>query len=178
MRHADDRFTLDLPGLDIGQAFGSDPLAWVRSLGYGNPRRLPGAGICATKSMLFTGAIVVGIDAEGYAGRFCYESDAEALDALMSWDGSGDPPGNWIAFKGQDGDRPGPGSVASEMRGTAPKSGARMPPWKRVECPACGSPAGAPCFKPRLGASAVKARCAPHRARREAAPETTGAAKP
>lgn len=167
MRHANDLFTLDLPGLDSGTEAGYDPLGWLSALGYSNQRLCGDAGVCATESTIFTGALVVGIDSEGYVGRYCYESDAEALAALVQWDGHGDPPGNWIAFKGRDGDRLGPGSVIPVV-GQAEVAKGSKPSWKRIECPACGSPPGVPCFRPRLGEAAQRTRCAPHKARRDA----------
>jgi hypothetical protein len=35
-----------------------------------------------------------------YDGRYCYPSHADALEALRTWNGEGDPPGEWIKHKG------------------------------------------------------------------------------
>jgi hypothetical protein len=40
----------------------------------------------------------------GYKGRYCYPSFAEAKSALLIWDGVGHPPGEWIKYKGEDGE--------------------------------------------------------------------------
>lgn len=50
--------------------------------------------------MLFTTALFVGITQDIYETRFCYETEAEAINALNTWDGYNDPPGNWIKQKG------------------------------------------------------------------------------
>lgn len=57
--------------------------------------------------MMFTGALMVGIDAAGYKRRFCYRTAHEAAEAMLKWDGVGDPPGMWIKEKPSD--RNGPG---------------------------------------------------------------------
>ena len=88
------------------------PLAWVAELGYGAARIAGDAGVCAVRRLMFTGAIYVGITKDTYLGRYCYATVGEALSALQAWDGSGDPPGNWIKFKGASSERLGPGIVA------------------------------------------------------------------
>ncbi len=62
-------------------------------------------GLCGTFRFMFTVAIVIGIDSEGYKGRYCYGSEIEAFHALLTWDGISDPPGNWIKYKGEGGER-------------------------------------------------------------------------
>lgn len=87
-----------------------DPgLAWVEALGYRQPRQIPGVGICAIRPFLFTGGLVVGIDQFGYYGRYCYASLTEAILAIETWSGNGDPPGSWIKFKSTQEERLGPG---------------------------------------------------------------------
>ena len=55
-------------------------------------------GLCR---FVFTTGLVYGIDKTGYTGRFCYESHAEALEALNKWEKTNYPPsGNWIKHKG------------------------------------------------------------------------------
>jgi hypothetical protein len=80
----------------------------IRELGYSDVRHLPSRGWCGVYRFMFTTAIVCGLDQIGYATRFCYHHWLEASEALRSWDGMGDPPGNWI--KEKPGDRHGPGS--------------------------------------------------------------------
>lgn len=80
----------------------------VESLGYQAAREVPGHGICALARMVYTVGLVVGINELGYRGRYCYHSLAEARKALGEWNGRNDPPGNWIKFKGEGGDRPNP----------------------------------------------------------------------
>lgn len=58
--------------------------------------------------MLFTYGLLVGCDESGYRTRFCYEDAREAVHALLTWDGRGDPPGRWIKEKKRGGDRENP----------------------------------------------------------------------
>lgn len=61
--------------------------------------------IYGTNRFLFTHGLMVGLDGWGYEGRYCYSSEVEALHALDKWDGKGDPSGNWIKYKGKNGER-------------------------------------------------------------------------
>ena len=85
--------------------------AMLRS-GYTHCRHLPDGTLIGLKAMWFTCDLFVGLDVAGYARRYCYESQAIALDAFERWVGTGDPPGNWIVVEGElTGDRLGPGAV-------------------------------------------------------------------
>ena len=44
----------------------------------------------------------------GYRTRFCYPTRAQAQEALVAWDGQGDPPGAWIKEKGPGVERSNP----------------------------------------------------------------------
>lgn len=61
----------------------------------------PNRGVCGLSRFLFTVGLVYGIDDIGYKGRYCYHTMAEAKAALLEWDGSGHPPGNWVKHKGR-----------------------------------------------------------------------------
>jgi hypothetical protein len=50
----------------------------------------------------------------GYEYRFCYKNHNEAVKALEVWEGTGDPPGNWIKQKGLGEDRPNPNYETNE----------------------------------------------------------------
>ncbi|MBB3180956.1 hypothetical protein FHW64_005395 [Variovorax sp. Sphag1AA] len=56
--------------------------------------------VCAIKKFNFTTAVVVGLHAQGYERRYCYEHAADARAALAAWDGRGHPGGPWIKCKG------------------------------------------------------------------------------
>ncbi len=56
--------------------------------------------LCGLMKSMFTWALCVGIDAEGYERRYCYEHEADAHAALEAWDGTGHPGGPWIKVKG------------------------------------------------------------------------------
>ena len=73
--------------------------------GYTNLKSLPDKGICGLYRFAFTVGLVIGIDDWGYYGRYCYHTKKEAQDALESWNGVGDPSGEWIKYKGTGGER-------------------------------------------------------------------------
>ena len=83
-------------------------LTTLRAEGYYNIKAVPGNGVCALFKFAFTTGLVIGIDDIGYHGRYCYSNRQDAIDALNSWDGQGDPSGNWIKYKGEGGERSNP----------------------------------------------------------------------
>jgi hypothetical protein len=80
----------------------------LKPAGYYEIREIPGRGICGLQRFIFTTGLVIGMDEIGYQGRYCYSTENEALDAINSWDGTGDPPGLWIKYKGREGERSNP----------------------------------------------------------------------
>ena len=79
-------------------------------LDYFYTRQLDSGVWIGVRKMLVTWALIVGIDAQGnYRSRYCYEQYHDAVEALQTWDGDGDPPGPWL--KQKPGDRLGPGMV-------------------------------------------------------------------
>lgn len=74
-------------------------------------REVPRQGWCGLHEFAFTTGIVTRLDDGGYYGRYCYAEYADAYKALREWDGTGDPPGPWIKYKGYDGERLGPGAT-------------------------------------------------------------------
>lgn len=79
--------------------------------GYEAAKELPDGRVIGLFPFLFTTGLVVDIDERGNynGGRYCYAKRHEALQALMQWDGVGDPPGPWIKHKGGPaGDRSNP----------------------------------------------------------------------
>jgi hypothetical protein len=83
--------------------------------GYCAVRMLPSGVRIGVIPMLYTGALCVGISKFGYERRFCYGDLAEAVLALETWDGKGDPPGAWIKEKPSG--RPGPGLAGLKLDG-------------------------------------------------------------
>lgn len=83
-------------------------------MGYKNLCSKGSAGLCGTRDFLFTSAVVVGLTQVDYRGRYCFETGAEATAALSAWDGTGDPAGAWIKYKGSDGERLGPGCLTKQ----------------------------------------------------------------
>jgi hypothetical protein len=69
--------------------------------GYFNIKQIPNHGSCANLQLLFTTAVVVGLDAIGYDRRYCFHTAIEAIKSLNEWDGTIEHPGgNWIKCKG------------------------------------------------------------------------------
>lgn len=82
-----------------------DPLAKPKlaTLGYYCPKRLDDGRWIAVQPMLFTtGLFVIDADLLSWTTRFCYEKSADAIAAVETWDGQGDPPGPWIKQKPED----------------------------------------------------------------------------
>ena len=69
--------------------------------GYVLPIKLPTGEWAALNQFMFTVGLVVGLDPYGYRCRYCYESGREATQALLLWNGEGDPTGPWIKHKGK-----------------------------------------------------------------------------
>lgn len=59
---------------------------------------------CCIQRMMFTTALIVGLDKFLYKYRYCFHTYDEAVNSLNNWDGVNDPPGNWIKRKGEGGD--------------------------------------------------------------------------
>ena len=87
-------------------------VAKLNAQGYKHVLKLPGGMLAAVHDQLFTTGLVVGLDSFGYQRRYCYEKRQDAVDALMAWDGQGDPPGPWIKEKPSD--RLGPGATGTD----------------------------------------------------------------
>ncbi len=73
--------------------------------GYFPVRKLPTGKWVGCFQMNYTGALIIGLDESGYEKRYCYASIYGAMAAALTWDGLGDPPGNWIKEKGNGVDR-------------------------------------------------------------------------
>lgn len=85
-----------------------DIAAMLRNEGYAYLRLMPDGHIAGVKKYLFTFGICTRLDWSGYADRWCYESQSDAIVALAMWDGIEDPPGPWIKHKGLAADRNNP----------------------------------------------------------------------
>jgi hypothetical protein len=81
---------------------------YLKTEGYYNIKEIPERGICGLRDFIFTCGLVIGMDEGGYFGRYCYRTKQEAIDAIESWDGQGDPPGDWVKYKGNGGERSNP----------------------------------------------------------------------
>jgi hypothetical protein len=82
--------------------------------GYFFPGKLPATGEwIGLRAFMYTVGLCIGLDEWGYRRRFCYPDLASALEALIAWDGEGDPPGPWIKEKGEDGERTNPTRAAT-----------------------------------------------------------------
>lgn len=80
-------------------------MSWRRE-GYFNIRAIQGHGWCGLLRFIYTVGLCVGLANDGtYFGRYCFHEFSDAFRALFWWDGNGDPPGDWVKYKGKDGER-------------------------------------------------------------------------
>lgn len=83
---------------------------YLAGMGFQSLREMPDGRIAGLQRMIFTVGLFVGLSDVLYDQRYCYEYHADALKALETWDGTGDPPGPWIKEKVTE--RLGPGATA------------------------------------------------------------------
>lgn len=72
-------------------------------------REVPSRGVCGIIKYAYTHGVHSQMDGKTYYGRWCYRDLASATSALLLWDGAGDPPGDWLKYKGKDCERHPPG---------------------------------------------------------------------
>ena len=74
--------------------------------GYTSFKVIPNQGLCCLHRYFFTVGILTNLNlTDVYFGRYCYPSPLEAVKAFNTWNGEGDPSGNWVKYKGKDGER-------------------------------------------------------------------------
>jgi hypothetical protein len=73
-----------------------------------DPKKLSTGQWAVIKPFTCTVAILVGLSGWGFEQRFDYETYGEALSALLTWNGRGDPPGAWLAERAGPVHRPNP----------------------------------------------------------------------
>lgn len=83
--------------------------AFLRENGYRQLRVMPNGKIVGLQRQLFTTGLFVGLTKWSYERRYCYEHWQDASNALLLWDGTGDPSGPWIKEKPSE--RLGPGAT-------------------------------------------------------------------
>jgi hypothetical protein len=76
---------------------------FLKERGFYDLRKINGKGVCAIHRFLYSTALCYGCDENGiYIGRYCFNTSAEARQALKEWTGEADPPGNWIKHKSNE----------------------------------------------------------------------------
>lgn len=78
--------------------------------GYFEVRQMKNDEWISLFKMNYTYGLHVGMDEDGYRGRYCYERQIDAIIAAKEYEGVGDPVGLWIKYKGKGGERLGPGA--------------------------------------------------------------------
>ena len=76
-----------------GELTNKEFAALLKAQGYSWPEKLASGEWAGIRQFMFTWGLCVGLDKTGYRTRFCYEDITDALFALATWDGHGDPPG-------------------------------------------------------------------------------------
>lgn len=62
---------------------------------YTHIKWVPGIGWAGVHRLMFHWTVHYGIDDYGYSGRYCYATQADAIESLAGWTGEGDAPGRW-----------------------------------------------------------------------------------
>ncbi|KVO05602.1 hypothetical protein WJ69_23160 [Burkholderia ubonensis] len=75
-------------------------LEHIASQGYTELRELPDGTIVGLGRLLFTTALYVDLDAEGWARRYCFERRADAARELATLQSGDDVPTGFIAQRG------------------------------------------------------------------------------
>jgi hypothetical protein len=74
------------------------PEGWFES--FVASRQVPNHGFCSVQCFSAAWGLLVNVRFNGpfyeYDARYYYGSAADALAALLEWDGQGSPPGNWV----------------------------------------------------------------------------------
>ncbi len=78
--------------------------AFLEKEGFLYLRDIPGRGWCGVRRNLFTWGLFYGMGHHGIVGRYCFGDLSEVKASLNEWDGSGDPPGDWIKHFGPAGE--------------------------------------------------------------------------
>jgi len=78
----------------------SELKSFLEKEGYTNLKEMNGK-VYGLERMIFTTGLFKGLTKHFREGRWCYHTYREAKLALEEWDGKGDPPGNWIKYKGR-----------------------------------------------------------------------------
>lgn len=89
------------------------PNDWKSEIPYS--RRLIDGRVCGVQNFMYTAGLLIDLTFQGeamfydYSARYCYPDVVSAVVALATWDGEGDPPGNWVKEKVSE--RLGPGAL-------------------------------------------------------------------
>lgn len=66
-------------------------------------RNVPGQGLCVLRRFIFTVGLCTQVQLDelscDYRARYCFPDSHDATLTLLTWDGKGDPPGNWLKEK-------------------------------------------------------------------------------
>lgn len=80
-----------------------DPLPEIWRKEFLLVREIPGHGLCGVQRFIYTAGLLTHLRFDAftydYDARYCYPIAADALRDLLQWDGTGDPPGEWIKEK-------------------------------------------------------------------------------
>lgn len=72
----------------------------LKSQGIQHLRVIPFHSICGLEESCYTVDLICDISSSTKAYRYMFESFKEAYTAILTWDGTGHPPGLWIKRKG------------------------------------------------------------------------------
>lgn len=79
-----------------------ETLCDLHDLGYDYARLMEDGTWLAIQRMIFYWALTVVEDSTTWRTYYSYNNLADALVAMTTWDGKGDPPGPWMKQKPED----------------------------------------------------------------------------
>jgi hypothetical protein len=105
-------FAFWLKGNNMKKVTPKHPIPVYADAGFFRVRALDNVREFGLMRFAFTVGLCIDIEPTSqyqiYTGRYCYPSLNEALAAFDEYTGTGDPSGDWVKYKGLDGERENP----------------------------------------------------------------------
>jgi hypothetical protein len=74
---------------------------WLERQGYTHVRELPDGSFAGLARLMYTTGLCVGLSADSWTSRYCFENEDEAISELEKLQGRDDVPTGWVAKRPQ-----------------------------------------------------------------------------